>query len=338
MNISKFIKEKSLYLISSVLIFSFINIYIFCSNSFKGNISELLYLDFILICIYIVMFFIDYRKFNIEYGDLIKLIEDKKDIYTEDLPLDTFNQENFKYIIKTKEDRFYNVLKENDQKLNDMEEYISRWVHEIKLPISALSVISENIEDEEINDKLKNEIMKINFLVNSVMYGSRSTASSEDIFIKEENLYDIVKESLRNNAFFLIKNKIEVTISNVNFSIYTDKKWILYILDQLINNAIKYKKENAKLEFLGEETNEFIQLNIKDNGIGIAKEDIDRIFNKGFTGNNGRNTVYKSTGMGLYFSKKVIEKLEHNIEVDSVKGEYTLFKIKFYKISDYLIS
>ena len=75
---------------------------------------------------------------------------------------------------------------------------------------------------------------------------------------------------------------------------------------------------------------------IKDNGIGIDEKDLERVFNKGFTGSNGRNSVYKSTGMGLYFSKKIIDKLDHSIEVESVKDSYTLFIIKFYKISDYL--
>jgi len=90
------------------------------------------------------------------------------------------------------------------------------------------------------------------------------------------------------------------------------------------------------MEFYAEDNKDYIKLCIKDNGIGIAKEDIDRIFNKGFTGSNGRNKVYKSTGMGLYFTKKVLNKLEHEINVESIKGEYTLFNIYFYKISDYL--
>lgn len=217
-----------------------------------------------------------------------------------------------------------------------MEEYISKWVHEIKIPISALNIISERIEDEDIGHSVKNEVEKINFLVNSVMYGSRSTASAEDIFIKEEILQDIVKQSVKNNAFFLIKNNIEIEIKDLNYNIYTDKKWLAYILDQIINNSIKYIKGQGKIQFYAKNKEKYVELYIKDNGIGIAKEDIDRVFNKGFTGTNGRNTTYKSTGMGLYFSKKIIARLEHKIEVESIQGEYTILKIRFYKISDYL--
>lgn len=129
---------------------------------------------------------------------------------------------------------------------------------------------------------------------------------------------------------------LEVEIENLNYSIYSDKKWILYVMDQVINNAIKYSKKNGRIKFTGIDEGKYITLNIEDNGIGIAQEDIERIFNKGFTGMNGRNTTYKSTGMGLYFSKKILQKLGHTIDVYSAQGEYTLFKIKFSKISDYL--
>ena len=216
-----------------------------------------------------------------------------------------------------------------------MEEYISKWVHEIKLPISAISMILERIDDAELSIEIKNETEKINFLVNSVMYGSRATAAAEDIFISEVKLQDIIKQAIKNNAFMLIRNNIEIKLENLDHYIFTDKKWILYVLDQLINNAIKYSRENAKIQFYGEESDKYICLNIRDNGIGIAAEDLERVFNKGFTGNNGRDTRYKSTGMGLYFSKKILDKLGNSFEVYSVKNEYTLFKIKFNKISDF---
>ena len=216
-----------------------------------------------------------------------------------------------------------------------MEEYISKWVHEIKLPISAISMILERIDDAELSIEIKNETEKINFLVNSVMYGSRATAAAEDIFISEVKLQDIIKQAIKNNAFMLIRNNIEIKLENLDHYIFTDKKWILYVLDQLINNAIKYSRENANIQFYGEESDKYICLNIRDNGIGIAAEDLERVFNKGFTGNNGRDTRYKSTGMGLYFSKKILDKLGNSFEVYSVKNEYTLFKIKFNKISDF---
>ena len=286
--------------------------------------------------IYLIWIYINFARWKSKYNDIYYSIVRKEDITLQYIKGNSLEEEIMLKIIEDKDKKYDVQNKEYEDKLRDMEEYISKWVHEIKLPITALNIISEGIDDYALESSVKNEIEKINFLVNSMIYGSRATVASEDIFIKEENLGNIVKRSIKNNSFFLIKNRIEVVTRNLNFNIYSDGKWITYVIDQLINNAIKYSKENGKIEFYAEDNKEYIKLCIKDNGIGVTKEDIDRIFNKGFTGSNGRNKVYKSTGMGLYFTKKVLNKLEHEITVESIKGEYTLFNIYFYKISDYL--
>ncbi|KLE14288.1 ATP-binding protein [Clostridium sp. C8] len=336
MSLIRFIKEKNINIIFSIALLIVINIYLISINSFNGRASDLIYLDFIIIAIYLIWIYTTYFNWKKKYYDLYKSILDKNDISIEDIKESSLEEEIIYKVIDNKDKKYDFKTKEYDEKLSDMEEYISKWVHEIKLPITALNIISEDIEDYTVASSVKNETEKINFLVNSIIYGSRATVASEDIFIKEENLGNIVKKSIKNNSFFLIKNKMEVVTSNLNYNIYSDGKWIIYVIDQLINNAIKYSKEKGKIEFYAEDNREYIKLCIKDNGIGIEKEDIERIFNKGFTGSNGRNKVYKSTGMGLYFTKKVLNKLEHEISVESIKGEYTLFNIYFYKISDYL--
>ena len=336
MNLTRFIKEKNINIIFSIVLLLVINIYLLSINSFNSRTNDLIYLDFILITIYLAWIFIAFFNWKKKYNDIYKSILADNDISIEDIKVSSLEEEIIFKVIDNKDKKYDFKTKEYEEKLRDIEEYISKWVHEIKLPITALNIILDDIDDYDIASSVKNETEKINFLVNSVIYGSRATVASEDIFIKEENLEDIVKKSIKNNSFFLIKNKIEIITNNLNYNIYSDGKWIIYVVDQLINNAIKYSKEDGKIEFYAEENNEYIKLCIKDNGIGIEKEDIDRIFNKGFTGSNGRNKVYKSTGMGLYFTKKVLNKLEHDISVESVKGEYTLFNIYFYKISDYL--
>ena len=336
MNLIRFIKEKSMSIIFSITLLLVINIYLISINSFNGRTSDLIYLDFILITIYLLWIYIASFYWKKKYYYIYKSILYKNDISIEDVEGNSLEEEIIFKVIDNKDKKYDSKTKEYEDNLRDMEEYISKWVHEIKLPITALNIISDDIEDYDVASSIRNETEKINFLVNSIIYGSRATVASEDIFIKEENLEEIVKKSIKNNSFFLIKNKIEVVTSNLNYNIYSDGKWIIYVIDQLINNAIKYSKDNGKIDFYAEDNKDYIKLCIKDNGIGIAKEDIDRIFNKGFTGSNGRNKVYKSTGMGLYFTKKVLNKLEHDISVESTKGEYTIFNIFFYKISDYL--
>ena len=334
MNIKEFLKEKLSNFIYSAVLFLIINIYLFSLNSIK-NLSDLIYLDILIITIFIGFNILDYRKMKDRYSSIMELIEDEKDIDSYCIDDNFLEGKIINYIIDYKDKKLENETKECENQLKDMEEYISRWVHEIKLPLSAMKIILDRDSDDMISS-IENELEKMNFLVNSVMYGSRATASAEDIFIKEENLKDIVRTAVKSNSFFLIKNNISPKLGDLDFKVYTDKKWIIYVLGQLINNSIKYSKENGVIEFSAEDKGEFIELKIRDNGIGINEEDLERVFNKGFTGSNGRNSVYKSTGMGLYFSKKIIDKLNHSIEVESVKDKYTLFRIRFYKISDYL--
>ena len=334
MSIKEFLKEKLSNFIYSAVLFLIINIYLFSLNSIK-NLSDLIYLDILIITIFIVFTILDYRKMKDRYSSIMELIEDEKDIDSYCIDDNFLEGKIINYIIDYKDKKLEDETKECENQLKDMEEYISRWVHEIKLPLSAMKIILDRDSDDMISS-IENELEKMNFLVNSVMYGSRATASAEDIFIKEENLKDIVRTAVKSNSFFLIKNNISPKLGDLDFKVYSDKKWVTYVLGQLINNSIKYSKENGVIEFSAEDKGESIELKIRDNGIGINEEDLERVFNKGFTGSNGRNSVYKSTGMGLYFSKKIIDKLNHSIKVESVKDKYTLFRIRFYKISDYL--
>lgn len=334
MNIKEFLRERKYHFTYSLVLFLIINVYFF-SLSIIEDLSDLIYLDILIITIFIGFTILDYRKMKDRYSSIMELIEDEKDIDSYCIDDNFLEGKIINYIIDYKDKKLENETKECENQLKDMEEYISRWVHEIKLPLSAMKIILDRDSDDMISS-IENELEKMNFLVNSVMYGSRATASAEDIFIKEENLKDIVRTAVKSNSFFLIKNNISPKLGDLDFKVYSDKKWVTYVLGQLINNSIKYSKENGVIEFSAEDKGEFIELKIRDNGIGINEEDLERVFNKGFTGSNGRNSVYKSTGMGLYFSKKIIDKLNHSIEVESVKDKYTLFRIRFYKISDYL--
>jgi signal transduction histidine kinase len=335
MSLKRFIKENIRSILFNCGILSFINIYFLVLSLLREDMGDIFYLEAILIVFYLSGFIIKYRSFKERYRSLYEIIKEDNDISMNDIDKGYLEEEIMKYIINKKEYKYLKLIENKDEQIKDMEEYISRWVHEIKLPISAISMILDRMDDVEISAEIKNETEKINFLVNSVLYGSRATAAAEDIFISEINLQETIKQAIKNNAFMLIRNNIEIKLKKLDYNVFTDRKWILYVLDQLINNAIKYSKENAQIQFSAEESDKYICLNIRDNGIGIAEEDIERVFNKGFTGSNGRNTTYKSTGMGLYFSKKILDKLGSCFEVESVKDEYTIFKIKFNKISDF---
>ncbi|WP_410495394.1 sensor histidine kinase [Cellulosilyticum sp. ST5] len=336
MKIRQFISEQKVTIAVQLIILLCVNAYLFLLSTDTIQQEDILYLDMVLITFYLGGFYISYIKWKSSYEQLYHALEEGEDITREEIKGDDVSGEIMRYIVDTKELKFAKEQANNEERIKEMEEYLSKWVHEIKLPISALSMMVERIEDDEVGYDVKHEIERINLLVNNVLYGSRATAAVEDLFIREERLDEIVKTAIRQSAFFLIKNNIEVEMAYLNLEAYTDKKWLVYVIGQMISNAIKYAGVNGKISFYGEEDAQYIILNIKDYGVGIAEEDQERIFNKGFTGKNGRNTTYKSTGMGLYFSKKILDKLGHDIEVESVEGKYTLFRIKFYKISDYI--
>lgn len=267
---------------------------------------------------------------------IYKCIESNEDIDKYLIKGQSIEENIMKAIIENLKSKSNEEIKEYKKSLKELDEYMAKWIHEIKIPISALNMISDRLNNVEDSIDIKNQVAKINFLVNSILYSSRSSSMFEDVFFNKVNLDKVIKSSIKNNSFLLIKNNIEVSLENLDYTVFTDIKCISYILDQIINNAIKYSKEEGKIEFTAKDIDNGVVLSIKDYGIGINEEDIGRVFDKGFTGSNGRDRLYKSTGMGLYFAKNMVDKLGHKIEINSQKDKFTSFNIYFYDISDYL--
>jgi len=334
--IIEYLKDRFKYIILFIIIISIIDIYLFAIDIFKHQYEELLYLNFLILIISFIFFIIDYINLKNKYKDILRCLENNKDIDTYLISGKSIEDNIMKDIIENFTSKNNEEVKEYRNSLKELDEYIAKWVHEIKIPISALDIITDRLNSIEDSIDIKNQVAKINFLVNSILYSSRSSSMFEDIFFNKVSLDKIVKSSIKNNSFLLIKNNIEVVLNNLDYTVFTDIKCISYILDQIINNAIKYSKQKGKVEFSAKNIENGVVFSIKDYGIGIEKEDIGRVFDKGFTGINGRNRLYKSTGMGLYFAKNMIDKLGHKIEVSSKKDEYTIFNIYFYDISDYL--
>ena len=163
MNFKRFIKENIKSILFNFSILLFINIYFLVLNLLKGRMGEIFYLDVILIILYIVAFIIKYILWKERFSTLYEIIEDDNDINIEEIDGESLEEEIMTYIISKKENKYLEVLNMKDTQIKDMEEYISKWVHEIKLPISAISMILGRIDDEEISDDIKNQTEKINF-------------------------------------------------------------------------------------------------------------------------------------------------------------------------------
>ena len=216
----------------------------------------------------------------------------------------------------------------------DYKEYIELWIHEIKIPIAASKMVIENNKNE-VTRSIDEELDKVENYIEQALFYARSNTVEKDYYIKKVTLKEIVNESIKKNKSSLIQEKIAINIHDVSLEVNTDSKWIIFILNQIIQNSIKYKKqeENSTIEIYSKQGKENVILYIKDNGIGIKKGEITRVFEKGFTGTNGRLSNKKSTGIGLYLCKKLCNKLGIAIELNSVQNEGTEVRLVFPKSS-----
>ncbi|MFL0245562.1 sensor histidine kinase [Candidatus Clostridium stratigraminis] len=192
-------------------------------------------------------------------------------------------------------------------------DYYTLWVHQIKTPISAMHLILQS-EESELSSELSMELFKIEQYVEFVLQYLRLESMSSDLVLKKYSLDDIVKQAVRKYARMFIRKKIKLNFKELDCMVLTDEKWLEFVIEQLLSNALKYTKEGTisiYMDSLSEKT-----LVIEDTGIGIREEDLTRIFERGFTGFNGRWDK-KSTGLGLYMCKQILGKLSHSIIIES---------------------
>ena len=215
----------------------------------------------------------------------------------------------------------------------DYKEYIELWIHEIKTPIAASKMIIEN-NKSEVTRSIEEELSKIENYTEQALFYARSNSVEKDYIITKSNLKEIVNNAVLKNKNSLLSNKVSIEIHNIEETVYTDSKWTVFMISQILQNSIQYTKgENSTIEIYAEPKSEKIVLYIKDNGIGIQKGEITRVFEKGFTGSNGRIIGKKSTGIGLYLCKKLCDKLGLKIELDSEKDVGTEVRMVFPKNS-----
>ena len=327
MKLSEYLKDKVYFIIVNLI---FISIIILLLLAFKVRFSLIMVVTFLLITENILLLMIDYFRKKNFYTSLIQKLEelDKKYLILEMMSRPSFYEGKILYdtIYETDKSMIENV-NEYLSNIEDFKDYIEMWIHEVKIPISSLVLMSHN--HKELNNTYINEVKKLNDYVDQVLYYVRSNYAENDYIIKENNLDKIIKDVILKNKDELLLNNINIETNIKENQALTDSKWLEFILNQIINNSIKYKKDNdsiIKIESFKE--NDKTILSIYDNGIGINKKDIKNVFKKSFTGENGRN-LSKSTGMGLYIAKRLCDKLGHKILIESEKNEYTIVKIIF---------
>ena len=237
----------------------------------------------------------------------------------------------------------YDILREADKSMCEQiaeyrrenasfREFIELWVHEVKLPVASLQLILHNGDDTA---KALEQLRRIDNYTDTVLYYARSGNAEKDYIITEIPLKNTVREAVIKYRDDLTSRGVAIETDIPDVTVMTDGKWLGYILGQLLSNSLKYFSEAREpdIRITAEDFQDFVKLRFFDNGIGIPAADLPRIFDKSFTGENGRKGA-KSTGMGLYVVKNLCEKLGHRIEVHSDAAAYTEFVITFAK-NDY---
>jgi len=216
-----------------------------------------------------------------------------------------------------------NQLLVEQEKYNDLLDYYTLWVHQVKTPIAASSLLIGDLKDKEAKSQLEQELFKIESYVHLVLQYLRLESFHDDLVLKQENLADLVREVVKKYALFFIQQGLRLNLHDLDHTIVTDKKWFLVILEQVLSNSLKYTKEGSIEIYFHED-----RLYIKDTGLGIQNADLLRVFERGFSGYNGRLTQ-QSSGLGLYLSKKIADQLGHKIAIDSQVGQGTTVSIAF---------
>src|SRR5690606_19589613 len=339
MNFLTYIKDKRFFLCFYAMILSFISLFLLLSAETQDVWGNVIYINsscLLFTSLYIVIGYVYHRNFymkikglmNSSHDDALTLLP-KAQSHEQQLYLNLFEK-----IMRTQDKQLqslYNLKREQ-------EEYILAWVHEIKLPITSSRLLIEHYEGKSVDyliNKLEDELDKIEDYVEQALYYSRVESFANDYFITEVDVNQIIKNSIKKYSKIFINKQITLELNhNDKKFVHSDKKWLGFIIDQLITNSLKYTDNGGRISIHFEQEHKEKRLIVQDNGIGITAEDLNRVFVRGFTGTTGRSHS-KSTGMGLYLAKKLANKLGHDLSIQSIEGEFTKVTIHFPKIRNY---
>ena len=248
-------------------------------------------------------------------------------------------EEDYQQMLRTVLKTYKERLKQNREMLVGNQEYITLWAHQIKTPLTALELMVQELGEENAAEKKKElagRLFEVEQYVDTALQYMRLDTLTSDLVLQEYALFGIVKQAVKYFARTFIAKRISLRMEESDAVAATDEKWLLFVLKQILSNALKYTKEGSVSIYMHPDKEQVLV--IEDTGIGIAAEDLPRIYDRGFTGCNGR-IQEKSTGIGLYLSKLVLERLGHGISVSSKEGQGTKVEVMLgrdYKTENHL--
>ncbi len=330
MSLREFIKSRFSVIFINIISLITLTVFLFSVGNTFQSIKIIVIVWFIVVTVFLAY---EYKKRKNYFDEVFKSTDnlDKKYLISEVIDIPPYVEAKpYYYLLKKSSKSMREEINKIKNQRKDYKEYIEQWIHEVKTPISSIKLIEENNKTDTSRLVLQ-QLENIDTYVEQALFYARSEDVEKDYLIKEISLEECVNKVIIKNKQLLILNNINIEIEDIEKNIYCDSKWLEFIINQIIINAAKYRnKELPTIKIYITDMKNGIQLIIEDNGIGIPENEINRVFEKGFTGNKGRINS-KSTGIGLYLCKKLCDKLGLLISIDSKENTYTKVMITFPK-------
>lgn len=328
MSFFEYMKDKIMIILLNISCLLALSIYLLLIGN---NFDSVLLIGIVWILILSTYFLSEFTRRNRYFKKLNNILNNLEKRYLlAEVMKPTFRLEDkiYREIIRKSNKSVIEKINQLEDEQKDYKEYIESWIHEVKIPITSMDLICNNNKNDVMR-KMSSELIRVENYVEMALFYARSEDVYKDYFIKEISLKKAVLETIGKNKQYLIGNSMSISIDLDDSTIFSDEKWLFFIINQVLINAVKYKNsETGSINISLEKIKNGVSLIIEDNGIGIKESEIGRIFNKGFTGTNGRN-IAKSTGIGLYLCKKLCNKLGLEIKAESKENEYTKIIIIF---------
>ena len=262
-----------------------------------------------------------------ELGDVLEGL-DRKYLFTECVPPPKNLYERRLFDLTRRAGRaMTGAVSDAQAAQREYREYVEQWVHEIKAPITAARLICREL-DGDIRRKLTAELAQIEAHVERALFYARAENPEQDCLFRQVELDKIVAQATENHRSLLIQNGVRVETEGLDRTVYTDEKWAVFLLGQLLQNAARYRGEAPVITVSARPLGKQVRLTVSDNGIGIPAHELPRVFDRGFTGSNGRSRG-GSTGMGLYLCRKLSGFLELGLDITSEEGKWTAVTLTF---------
>ncbi|KYG30497.1 sensor histidine kinase [Alkalihalobacillus trypoxylicola] len=293
---------------------------------------SLLYLNFLFITIFVSFFIWRYKKETAYYKSLLTLSNRMEDDWFESIsePDIRFPDRLIYTLLQNIHQHDQNKQREYQSTQIMEQDDLSSWVHEVKTPLTAMKIIIDAHRSNELAQKLNATWLRMHLLIDRQLYISRFANLDSDLIPEKQEVQILIKEEIRELSTWCMEKNISIELTgNPSSTVYTDKKWCGFVMRQLLTNAIKYSPKDGNVFIhIDHNDSDSVIVTFKDEGAGIQAHDLPRIFDKGFTGENGR-VQHSATGMGLYLAKEISKKLHIQLEVASAVGEGTSISMIF---------